>query len=335
MKKALSVLLIFISILALCLAGCGADSGGADNGGNTEIDWKTFQVGITCGDMSDALVNAICSGVKSRFEELGASASIAEYGNDPNNDIANIENFITMDVDIILDFCLDPAPLSDVTTKALQAGVKMVFAGAVPSYEFTSAVNTDHVTIGRQTSLMAIDWIDQRYPDAAEGSIHAAALNCTFIEALLNRSNEMMSVIESDPRVDLVFKKDGIQMLDEGFTAAEEALTMDPGIRLFVCANDGLALGASNYIVTLSDEDLTEFATFGSGLSEASISMAERSAANVDSVLRGLIGYGTADPAQGVFDCMYKTAIGEYTESSYVQWDEIYFIGSTGYAVTE
>jgi len=296
------------------------------------MDWSQVTIGITCVSMSDGFVNAICGGMRDRFEALGASASIAEYYGDPTQDISNIENFITMGCDIIFDFCLTAEPMEGVTEQALAAGVKMVFGGSRPDFPFTAAIDTDHVRIGQLTSEMAIAWIDENFPDAGPDEIHAAAMVSTAIEALKNRSDAMVEALEADPRVTVTYIREG-QLPDEGFTGTEEALTYDSSIRIVVCANDSLALGASNYIMTIAGADLSEYAVFGSGYTPETTEVTMSSAENA-SVLRGLIAYGSLDPSEAAFNCMYQAVIGnpEY-QNSYVQWDEIFYVGPNDFEI--
>ncbi len=349
MKKALSFLLIATLLLSmLSLVGCGKKENEEIKDAQTEIvqqdtapevvepeaetvDWENFTLGISTGSLSDSMMLAICSGVAEYFEELGATTSTVECNFVPNVQLEQLENFVVMGVDAIYCLSLNSAILEDVTTDALSKDIKVIFGGAAPAFLCTASHNTDNKAVGEALGKMAIAWLDEVYPDAADGSVHAAAFVSLDIEDLRVRGEAMIETLEADPRVQFTYTKEGIMVINEGFDAAEEAMTADKDIRIFAAFNDNTALGASNYLMSANISDLDKYAVFGAAISEITQDAVD-STAEGEGVLRGLIGYGTINPADGAIDCIYKAVTGEY-EQGYCAWDKIYSYNSFGFGL--
>lgn len=296
-------------------------------------DWTGKTIGISVGILADTMVKQIAEGIKSRSEDLGASASITDANLNLATQQEQVENFVVMKVDAIYCLSLDSSSLKDTVARALDAGIVFVLGGVAPTFPCSAAHNCDNVGIGRELGLMILDWLDQAYADSPDGSVHTGVMLSTDIEQLKLRGEKMVEVISADPRVNITYTKEGIQIISDGFDAAQEGMTADPAIRLWACYNDNVAVGANNYIMSLVNINLDEYAIFGAATSEVSRQCVDQ-VATFESVLRGLISYGTEDMGEGAFDCLYKAVEGIY-EFGHVEWDRFNVYGTTGYEITE
>jgi ABC-type sugar transport system substrate-binding protein len=125
-----------IAITAVLVTGCtsnepessSGDDGGAQNAASSNDDTgETVTIGFS-GPAADhgwlAAINSSAVAEAEKYDDI--ELQTAEGTNDPSQQIAQVETFINNDVDAIVLLPTDGAALTDVATRAMDAGIPVV-----------------------------------------------------------------------------------------------------------------------------------------------------------------------------------------------------------------
>lgn len=147
--------------------------------------------------------------------------------------------------------------------KAVNAGIPVIFNGQYPGYadQVSGGGATDYAELGTQNANAAI--FKQIY-------------------------DSMIKVLEGDSRITISYTGTEHNSIDLGYSAAEEALTMDPDIRVFLCYQDSPGIGVANYLISRSDLNMDEFGVFNGSYSDTSAQMV----GDASNPTRSIIYYG-------------------------------------------
>lgn len=230
-----------------------------------------------------ALRDAFANTFKDKYDVQTASAD----GN-PNTQAAQVENYTAMKVKFMFVMAVEASSLLPRLEKARAAGVTVMVAGGEPGKSGRDAVmKIDQFLAGEYAALLAKQWVDQTYPDAAPGSIETAVFLSTLNPEAIDRSNGLLMISEpylknsegayidatgapisdakgvylagkgaSDrvanpvysPAVKIV-QKPTAEMFQAGQTAMQNVLTTNPNVKLVIAyASDG-GNGASKAIM--------------------------------------------------------------------------------------
>ena len=287
MKKKLFSVLLAVALAATLFVGCG----NTDTGETTD-DQKTiaFAWSYTSSDFFQALSGFF----QGMYEDAGYSVETATAEGDANLQTQQIENFVTMGVDVIMVVPVDNTGIVDAIQKAEDAGVPVVSFTSEVTSATCSLVSADEVATGNAVAQMAIDWLDQTYPDAAPGSVETAVMVYSGDAKGVDRSNGMVDAIKADPRVNLV-KTIECEAVDNetGQTSAENLFTSNPDVKLILTYNSAMGNGVNSYVMSANSgitdkEVMAIFSTDESDEAKANIQIS----ANNESILRGIISMG-------------------------------------------
>ncbi|MGI5971410.1 MAG: substrate-binding domain-containing protein [Oscillospiraceae bacterium] len=298
---------------------------------------ETVTIGYAVNTMSNPFLKMTVDYIVEQFDALKVTTTIMAAENSVETMISQIENFIQMKVDMIICAPMDQAAVEGICLQAMDAGIPVVFNGQHPAYaeKLAGGAAVDYTELGVQVASMGSMWIDQTYPDAKEGDIHTAVFgfNNTFVlkqvfDGIISKSSE-------DPRINVVYEAKACNNIDLGYTAAEEAMTMDPGILLFLSFQEAPGIGANNYLLSRPDIDISKMALFSGSYSDTSAELLEASKTN-QSVLRGACSYGTYGNtgdifmAEGLFQVCKGVLFGT-VETPFWIMDDIWTLDTIGY----
>ena len=342
MKKILSILLSFVLVFLL-LCGCATDSEKTQ-----KVDGETEQTKVEEKDTSDeatktntseraaeirkmldngdeVIIGLSFQGLtdmftliqKEYFDEefakLGYTTVTAESGGDTALMIEQIENFVTMNAVLIIAFPPDAESVMDVCTKAIEEGVYVLFTGLETKdsgYSISGGSTVDWKELGTNLAKMGLAWVDKTYPDVEDGSIHVGLGKFSYFVQSIPMFESLESTLAGDSRISITYTEDNVISVDQGFNAAENALTADPKIRMLFCFQETGAQGMDQYILS-QPVDRSLYAVFTQGTSENSTQVVEDSKSN-DSVYRGTIVYGgDENPAASTFRVACSILNGE------------------------
>ena len=206
-----------------------------------------------------------------------------------NTQGTQIENYTAMKPEFLFVMAVEPTSLVPKLEAARQAGVKVLFAGGDPGSEnaYNSVMKMNQFLSGEYAALMAKQWVDKTYPDAAPGSIETAIFESTLNPEAVARSQGLKMISEPylrdetgayiDATGALISDAEGnylsgkteadrvenpayspavkvvqtvqAEMFQAGQTAMQNILTTNPNVKLVVAyAGDG-GMGASQAIM--------------------------------------------------------------------------------------
>ena len=244
-------------------------------------------VGYAVNTLSNPALKQTIDNVQGFLEEMGCTVSVVACEGDTALMINHIENFIEMQMDLIIVAPIDQDAMKDSLLKAEAAGIPVIFNGQYPAYadQVSGGGATDYPELGIQTAKSALAWIDQQYPDAGNGDIHVAILGFNNTYIFKQIYDNMIATIEADPRITVSYTGTEHNSIDAGFNAASEAMTMDPEIRVFLCYQDSPGIGVANYLMSQGNLNMDEFGIFSGSYSETSTEMVDDPANPTRSIL--------------------------------------------------
>ena len=312
-------------------------------------------IAVSLPALDNPLMLAFQDAFKNTFgAEYDVQVSSAD-GN-ANTQATQIENYTAMKPEFLFIMAVEPTSIVPKLEAARQAGVKVMFAGGDPGSEnaYDSVMKMNQFLSGEYAALMAKQWVDETYPDAAPGSIETAIFESTLNPEAVDRSAGLKMISEPylknaqgeyidatgavvdeankvenpaySPAVKVVNTVQA-EMFQAGQTAMQNILTTNPNVKLVIAyAGDG-GMGASQAImdeyakgagVSVID-DLNKVAVFSVGMIGAE-GPAVADSSTGKGVFRGTIRFG-GDLIGRTIE--YATKILKGEEYPKVIWDAL------------
>ncbi len=315
-KKVLSVMLA--AAMVFTLGACGSASSGSDTADTAddtaEVSAETEDENPLEEDIDAEQRVALCTFttegefwsymwglVQDDFEVEGITADILDANNDLDKQIAQIENCVGRGYSLIIEIAVDSGEgLQEVNQEVMDAGIPVVqfIKDSGEGYR-TSFRGTDETAVGEEIVETAMDWVNETFPGAADGSVNtiiiggnAAGSETERFEAMVNKAAEysVLNVVDA-------VQWETSQNYAAGATAGEIS-KFDGDIQLVLVGSGEMALGMRSTII--SDETMiTDYSTFGifTGDIDEDSADAIRAAANNEDVLRAgvVVGGDTVD----------------------------------------
>lgn len=278
-----------------------------------------------------ALDNPLMLGFQDAFTgAFGADydVQVASADGNANTQATQVENFTAMKVKFMFVMPVESTSLVPKLIAAREAGVKVLVAGGDPgnAQAYDGVMMMNQYLSGMYEAWMAKQWVDQSYPDAADGSVETVIFESTLNTEAAARSAGMKMITEpylknvSGEYVDAtgkvvdeagkvenpayssrvnVVQVVQAEMFQAGQTAMQNALTTNPNLKLVLAyAGDG-GMGASQAMLdefakgpgVSAIDDLSKVAVFGVGMIGAEGPAVLDSATN-KTVFRGTIRFG-------------------------------------------
>ena len=278
-----------------------------------------------------ALDNPLMLAIQDTFVNgFGADydVQVSSADGNANTQATQVENYTAMRVKLMVVMAVEATSLVPKLIAAREAGVLVMVIGGDPGNPdaYDSVMMMNQFLSGYYEAYMAKQWVDQTYPDAADGSVETVIFESTLNPEATNRSNGIKMITEplmknangeftdADGNVVdeanaapnpaysskvIVVQTVQAEMFQAGQTAMQNVLTTNPNVRLVLAyAGDG-GMGASQAIL---DEyakgagisvitDLNQVAVFGVGMIGAEGPAVLDSATNT-TVFRGTIRFG-------------------------------------------
>ena len=211
---------VLIVALAVFLGACGDDDSGGGGGG------EDYTIGVDLSLASDPFFVAMAEGIQDEADELGVTAKITYSDYDPSKQIANIQDFVTQQVDGIL---ASPADVE----------------AAIPAFQAAQDADipimsiADHTDPSVETAFIGDRWqkfgsdIAEWTCDHAEGNKGEIALikgpaGVSFVEEMEDGYKQYID--EECPGMSVVFESNTNTAREDAAKAAQDALTANPNL---------------------------------------------------------------------------------------------------------
>lgn len=269
MKKKLIGVLLCVSMTVTLLVGCGSSKGeeAVPAAENTENAAPTEEAteGETTEEKPVDDAAAVEAGSKDKYiigmsqcnlgepwrvamnDQIAAAAKdypefeviFADAAQDNSKQIADIENFVQMGVDLIITSPNEATPLTNAVTTAYEAGIPVILLDRkIDADAYTQFIGADNVEIGRVCGEYVATKL---LPDGGK-VCEIKGLEGT--SGGIDRDNGFREGIKVNPKVEIVAANNADWLREKAITVAEEMLQTNKEIDLFFALNDPMAEGA-------------------------------------------------------------------------------------------
>ena len=163
----------------------------------------------------------------------------ADAAQDNSKQIADIENFVQMGVDLIITSPNEATPLTNAVSAAYDAGIPVILLDRkIDGDKYTQFIGADNVDMGR----IAGEYIaDTLLPDGGK-VCEIKGLEGT--SGGIDRDNGFREGIKKNDKIEIVSVNNADWIREKAITVAEEMLQTNDEIDLFLALNDPMAEGA-------------------------------------------------------------------------------------------
>lgn len=305
-KKILVALLSLTLVLALvaCSTSAPADStpatqsaaasgtAAASTAPTEETSTKQFTIGYATSDLSSEYNMMVHNSMEAVCAAQGIKLVTLSADGDANTQVQQIENLITMGVDSLIVYPVDPKVVGDAMKKAKDAGIYVVNADQITDpANYDVAISADMHDLGVQCVKMASEWIDKTFPDAPDGSVKVAVLGVWVNEQFAERCDVMTKIADYNKKATVVKTYDLGTMTSQADISNNTAILLQehPDINVILSFTDMFAMLADEVVMqNASSMDLTKFGQFTVDRSAAGFQKIKDSQTN-DSSIRGTI----------------------------------------------
>ena len=246
MKKIIALILASLMLFAL-LVSCkdsGSSQGGSSPAGNSPsvnspAKKDKFVIAMSqcnLGEPWRVAMNAQIAAAAKKYPQFEMVYSDAQQDN--SKQIADVENFITQKVDLLIISPNEAAPLTAVVKKAYDAGIPVIVLDRrVDGDAYTSFIGGDNVLIGKKAG----EYVAKNFPNGCkivelkglEGATPQEERHRGFVEGL-----------GGDSKYEFVYSQNCDWLRDKAITLMETALQTNDKIDVVYGHNDPAAMGA-------------------------------------------------------------------------------------------
>lgn len=226
MKKVLACLLMLALALTMTVALAEEE--------------KTYVIGMSQCNLGEPWRVAMNDQIAAAAAEYPMFEIIyADAAQDNSKQIADIENFMQMGVDLIIASPNEATPLTDVIERAYNSGIPVILLDRkIDGDSYTQFIGADNVYIGKVCGEYVADVL---LPDGGK---------ICMIEGLagtsgnVERAEGFREGISKNPNLEIIATNNADWLREKAITVAEEMLQVYDDIDLFYCLNDPMAEGA-------------------------------------------------------------------------------------------
>lgn len=256
MKKSRTLMMVFLVIaLMVSMVACGtpADPAAEDSAKPAEQSNEEPQQeeGKDAGDQKFVIGMSQCNlGEPWRVamnDQLAAAAKdypmfeiiYADAAQDNSKQIADIENFIQMGVDLLIASPNEAAPLTNVIKKAYESGIPVILLDrGIEGDTYTQFIGADNVLIGKTCGEYVATTL---LPDGGK------ILEIKGLEGTtggVDRDNGFREGIKLNPKCEIIDAQNADWLREKAITIAEGMLQANKEVDLIFALNDPMAEGA-------------------------------------------------------------------------------------------
>lgn len=163
----------------------------------------------------------------------------ADAAQDNSKQIADIENFVQMGVDLIITSPNEATPLTNAVSAAYDAGIPVILLDRkIDGDKYTQFIGADNVDMGRIAGEYVADTL---LPDGGK-VCEIKGLEGT--SGGIDRDNGFREGIKKNDKIEIVAVNNADWLREKAITVAEEMLQINDEIDLFLALNDPMAEGA-------------------------------------------------------------------------------------------
>ena len=166
------------------------------------------------------------------------SLIISDGQQDNSKQVADVENFIVQEVDLLIISPNEAQPLTRVVEKAYDKGIPVIVLDRkVLTEKFTTFIGADNVLIGKAAGEYAANILNGKGKVLEIWGLKGST-------PAMERSKGFMQGIVNHPSIEIIYEQDGAWLRRKGREIMENALQRYDQIDLVYAHNDPMASGA-------------------------------------------------------------------------------------------
>lgn len=246
MKKRVVMFGALLGMLGSALAACTMDQpnspqaqgsqGGQSNGQPQSIK----AVGVTVGDLGNPFFVQIGKGAEAAAKQIGGGnikATVVSSGYDLNQQINQMENFVSSGVNLILLNAADSKGIAPAVVKAKQAGATVVAVDVDAEGGVDATVTSNNLQAGQLAC--------QEIADRLKGQGNVVIINGPPVSAVIDRVKGCESVLSKYANIKVLSRDQNAEGSREGgLRVMSDLLTSFPKIDAVFAINDPTGIGA-------------------------------------------------------------------------------------------
>lgn len=245
MKKCKGFLVSLLLILMLVLSACGQDannSSGVDSSSGTNSDDDKMKIGLSVSDLTLERWQHDRDFFVAKAEELGAEVIVQSANGDEAEQLSQIQNMLSQDLDALVIIAINSDSLSTVVEQANAEGVPVLaYDRLINGADIAAYVSFDNVRVGE----MQAEYLVNLKPD---GNFFLMGGSPTDNNAKMFREGQMNIIQPLVDKGDITIVGDQWAKdwdANEALKIMENALTANKNdIDVVVASNDSTAGGA-------------------------------------------------------------------------------------------
>ncbi len=260
--------------------------------------------------LANPFLNGVSTSVTEKFKADGVTVNV--YGADEgglNQQFDQIENCISMKVDFMYVMAAGEIDqLVPAIEEAKKAGVMVMGVPPQKLAPFDAIMHTSQLEDGQKVAKMACDFINAVYPKAADGSVETAIIGGASSSVGMHLRDQGYSTItDICPKVKLVAHSDiSTDSIPAGQAAAENVLTANPNVKVFIGQSAAHAQGIANAIKALPGVNVNEYGVFAGDMDPSMIP----TVTGCQDPYKGFVAIGGTSLDQATYDQIKKMLQG-------------------------
>ena len=212
---------------------------------------EPMKIGYLLSDLSNQFFTTLEAGIKAQCEELGIEVVGYDSGNDAANDMTNMEDLLSVGVDLILYNPVDSDAGEAVVALANEQGVPVITVDrGVNGGEVVSHIASDNVYGAEIAAQYIVELLGE------EGGAVAEVQGMSGASAATDRHTGFDNVMSAAENITVVSSQVGNWDRTQAMTIMENVLTSNPEVKAVFCANDVMALGVVEACQSAGRDDI-------------------------------------------------------------------------------
>ena len=242
MKRVLLLVLVALMVTTIAFAG-----------GRQEAGPRQVRLGVTIEDFNDVFMRFLLDELTAEAQSRGAQVVAADGRRDPNEQIKQVENFITQGVDAIIIHVIDQTLAPRITELANEAGIPLVYVNRRPSDNALNgakvvAVASPEPVAGR----LQAEYVVENMGTSGNVVILLGSLGSA---PQIGRTEGAKEVFSRYPNINVIREQTANFQRAEAVAVVENWLASGDTINAIVANNDEMALGA---VLVLEEKGLAD-----------------------------------------------------------------------------
>ena len=239
----LSLIAIFM-LLMFMVIGCGGNGAQPEDPQIDADAQEVFVIGFSNSSVSNSWAAAYYASAMQEFTRHDNIRFYTANGNDSvTKQIADVEDLLAKDIELLMVRPENPEALSAVVEKAYESGIPVVVTGrSIATDKYTTFVMLDDTDLGRHAAEYAVKLLTEKYGEPMGKVVEiqgtAGAGSATA------RTNGINEILDQYPNIEVVASQPANYQRAMGKTVMENILQAQPEIDLVISASGESLAGA-------------------------------------------------------------------------------------------